>query len=187
MLSLKQENLRLANIWDWSLEQECTPYQPFQEQLFICILSLYSRLLKDFSKKDFSFLYSPLLSLRLFKKDFSSLYSPLLIFYLFKKDFSSLYSRFWNFSSLDSRFWEQPGPVLQTVNKLLRRTERQIVSQGAKNVAKCQENTCFWCTTTISQHPKMWQLSKNWGEKTKKVGECEGKTCFWWTIPATPQ
>ena len=37
------------------------------------------------------------------------------------------------------------GPaLLQTVslNKLLRWTDRQIVSQGAKNVAKCQEKTC---------------------------------------------
>ena len=49
------------------------------------------------------------------------------------------------------------SPLLQTVsvNKLLRRTDRQIVSQGAKNVAKCQEKTCFWCT--ISQQPKLPQ------------------------------
>ena len=55
----------------------------------------------------------------------------------------------WGNSNADPNFKKMPfqdiGPaLLQTVslNKLLRWTDRQIVSQGAKNVAKRQEKTC---------------------------------------------
>ena len=51
--------------------------------------------------------------------------------------------------------------LLQTVslNKLLRRTERQIVSQGAKNVENCQEKKSFSCCSTINNN--YWPVCGN--------------------------